>query len=65
MGNNIKGKQGFQGMTHEEFIQKASQNNDKLNITLNSNINDKNLNKEFLKQLRTSLKKIEVISNNE
>lgn len=32
MGNNIKGKQGFQGMTHEEFIQKASQNNDKLNI---------------------------------
>ena len=39
--------------------------NDKLNITLNSNINDKNLNKEFLKQLRTSLKKIEVISNKE
>ena len=39
--------------------------NDKLNITLNSNINDKNLNKEFLKQLRNHLKKIEVISNKE
>ena len=30
----VKGKQGFQRMTHEEFIQKASQNNDKLNIIL-------------------------------
>lgn len=29
---NVKGKQGFQRMTHEEFIQKAKQNNDKLNI---------------------------------
>ena len=29
----VKGKQGFQKMTHEEFIQKASQNNDKLNIS--------------------------------
>lgn len=28
----VKGKQGFQRMTHEEFIQKAKQNNDKLNI---------------------------------
>ena len=29
---NVKGIKGFQRMTHEEFIQKANQNNDKLNI---------------------------------
>lgn len=38
---------------------------DKLNITLNSNINDKDMQKVFLKQLKTNLKKIEVISNKE
>ena len=38
---------------------------DKLNITLNSNINDKNLQKVFLEQLKFNLKKIEVISNKE
>ena len=38
---------------------------DKLSITLNTNINDKEYHKVFLKQLRTNLKKIEVISNNE
>ena len=38
---------------------------DKLSITLNTNINDKDYHKVFLKQLRTNLKKIEVISNNE
>lgn len=38
---------------------------DKLNITLNSNINDKDMQKVFLKQLKANLKKIEVISNKE
>lgn len=38
---------------------------DKLNITLNSNINDKDLQKVFLEQLKYNLKKVEVISNNE
>lgn len=38
---------------------------DKLNITLNSNINDKDLQKCFLNQIKTNLKKIEVISNKE
>ncbi len=37
--------------------------NDNLNITLNSNINDKNLQKSFLNSLKSNLKKIEVISN--
>lgn len=38
---------------------------DNLNITLNSNIDDKLLQKEFLSLLKKHLKKIEVISNNE
>ena len=38
---------------------------DKLTITINTNINAKELPKIFLKQLRNNLKKIEVISNNE
>lgn len=38
---------------------------DKLNITLNSNINDKDMQKVFLKKLKANLKKIEVISNKE
>lgn len=37
---------------------------DNLNITLNSNINDKNLQKEFFSLLKKNIKKIEIISNN-